>query len=848
MAVKNMNYSKSQIYNSDDNVISMITNDNGLTYVPDTDITDDVQTAYAVHSHHVNETNSPIWNQVTYDMVETTSLGDIHVTLKGITDMGEIVTLMQHRYTAAASGKKIFDMYGSSCTNSTSGRFPAGASSPDNFKVTMPLQYENYGGVEIEASWYNSAWPYRIALQFERSAGKLRNATGHSTSEYYGVIVAVPYKANMTDGNFTDIRFTANDGVTLLDFYILNFTASGMASCIVMIPWWFIDKEREPKTLTGSATAYASTDPQWIYCYYGNAAATSTSDITLGGNTFFYDDFEDNVLDTTKWTALATTHSTITESSGLLNIDFPSTTGYTEVPVISSNTTGAKFDGTDSFEIIWDIAEIKPLSGTTANDGPIFQISDGSGSYSRCAMYYIATPTYGTAGFYWNFYSKSNGVNGAVKSTYRLHGNTSTQRFLKLSYISSSYGVGYGKIIWSVSNNGIHWDVIGRTLRLTYGTNIGGPTSGDVNINIYYNSQTTPAGPKSLHLNKILMYPIVGPEMEFVEDEFTNGYMIDQWIQAGTLNSTFTEESSGGSDVSGPPGELTLSWTSASAHNWTYTAQTCPIIYQIQKQGGLNNSEECYYQTKILAISSAVANNYAGIFLAEGITPGTHMALRYGINRDAAGVYTLRLETQSTSGVGPTVFAVTITLPCAIRIVVDHIQKKAHFDYSNDGIDWKRIRSDNGMYNTVTYQGYIKGSYMGLFALATTANSGSARFDYFKSGSGMKPSVSMIGWNQEEALADYPILPTSPGDADLTLTFPQPAHGPKRNNVIKIGTKPPGGEYQNSKIMYQTNNDLIVIGPDGTDKYIGMTLEFDMDLMSTDKFTVSGINYIYEVL
>jgi hypothetical protein len=76
--------------------------------------------------------------------------------------------------------------------------------------------------------------------------------------------------ANMANVDFREIRFTANDGITELPYYILEKTDSTQAVCIVMIPYYFLDNKNEAtRSLNGS---YATPDPQYIYCYYGNAS------------------------------------------------------------------------------------------------------------------------------------------------------------------------------------------------------------------------------------------------------------------------------------------------------------------------------------------------------------------------------------------------------------------------------------------------------------------------------------------------------------------------------------------------------------------------------------------------
>jgi len=52
----------------------------------------------------------------------------------------------------------------------------------------------------------------------------------------------------------------------------------------------------------------------------------------------------------------------------------------------------------------------------------------------------------------------------------------------------------------------------------------------------------------------------------------------------------------------------------------------------------------------------------------------------------------------------------------------------------------------------------------------------------------------------------------------------------KRGNAMQVRTKDFGGDYNYSKIFYITDDDVISIGPSGTDQYIGMRLVFDFSI------------------
>jgi len=90
-----------------------------------------------------------------------------------------------------------------------------------------------------------------------------------------------------------DLRFTAEDGGTLLSFWIEK--VAGTSPNRVAYVWVKV-------------SADLSTN-QSIYCYFGNPNATNASD---GNATFlFFDDFGGTSLDTTKWVAYANNYSVV---------------------------------------------------------------------------------------------------------------------------------------------------------------------------------------------------------------------------------------------------------------------------------------------------------------------------------------------------------------------------------------------------------------------------------------------------------------------------------------------------------------------------------------------------------
>ena len=119
-------------------------------------------------------------------------------------------------------------------------------------------------------SWL-TGWDYRQALTITGSDYAGTN---------YQVFVNVTYDSNMQT-DFDDLRFTDDNGIALLDYWIEDYTASTFASV------WVEVKDN-------------LNEEQVILMYYGNDTVSTTSN---GENTFiFFDDFEySGFPDPSKW-------------------------------------------------------------------------------------------------------------------------------------------------------------------------------------------------------------------------------------------------------------------------------------------------------------------------------------------------------------------------------------------------------------------------------------------------------------------------------------------------------------------------------------------------------------------
>ncbi|MHA2027480.1 MAG: DUF2341 domain-containing protein [Candidatus Thorarchaeota archaeon] len=127
-----------------------------------------------------------------------------------------------------------------------------------------------------------SGWNYRKSLLVHGSIGagtdyqiRVTVHFGSGTDGGYDV-----YCDSYVNTDFGDIRFTDDDGLSELDYWLEEYYVSDNATFWVEV------------------SNNLDTD-QMIFIYFGNTLAETTSD---GENTFlFFDDFEGSVLDLTKW-------------------------------------------------------------------------------------------------------------------------------------------------------------------------------------------------------------------------------------------------------------------------------------------------------------------------------------------------------------------------------------------------------------------------------------------------------------------------------------------------------------------------------------------------------------------
>ncbi len=126
-------------------------------------------------------------------------------------------------------------------------------------------RYDDGGEGAPDSEWYNDSFDYRKRIRVVNEDAQSYASTA--------VKVQVTYDSDM-QANFEDLRFTSDDGQTLIPHWVEKYTASTDAQVWVRVP-----------TMTAS-------DNATVFMYYGSSTAPSVSS---GLSTFdVFDDFEDN--------------------------------------------------------------------------------------------------------------------------------------------------------------------------------------------------------------------------------------------------------------------------------------------------------------------------------------------------------------------------------------------------------------------------------------------------------------------------------------------------------------------------------------------------------------------------
>lgn len=182
---------------------------------------------------------------------------------------------------------------------------------------TSNCQVGEYGGATrdiymrcIDTSGRKASSSYHLTYTQEWSnyvrTITLDTATSMNNYQVRVDLTTTNFNYSNVEANGSDIRFTDTSG-NYLDYWIQDWNATGDSKIWVELPTSGTDE---------------------FYMYYGNGDPTSASS---GDNTFLlFDDFNDDVIDTNKWSAnvSASNRASITEASGVVTFQQQAVAGH----------------------------------------------------------------------------------------------------------------------------------------------------------------------------------------------------------------------------------------------------------------------------------------------------------------------------------------------------------------------------------------------------------------------------------------------------------------------------------------------------------------------------------------
>ncbi|MCE7697883.1 MAG: DUF2341 domain-containing protein [Methanobacterium paludis] len=267
----------------------------GLIFKPS--LPDEDVDVLAYLTHHPVESSNVLWDNVKLDLTRQTDLltadFELIISLLGLGTSGDEAIIGEKIITTCPTTELsetiIFDLLKSSCQpafSKSSDTAPAG-----KIRLNLPMRWKNFESASLTKQWLDG-WPKR----------KLLPITGASADLYAYPIgpITIPYVTGMS-ADFSDVRFVDSDGQTILpNYWLESYTASSTATFYLNIP-----------LITKSINRN-------IYLQYGNSSAAY---IGNGNNVFsFFDDFNDNSIDTTKWKTVLTSGATIAETNQEIQI------------------------------------------------------------------------------------------------------------------------------------------------------------------------------------------------------------------------------------------------------------------------------------------------------------------------------------------------------------------------------------------------------------------------------------------------------------------------------------------------------------------------------------------------
>ncbi|MCX9012201.1 MAG: DUF2341 domain-containing protein [Candidatus Methanoperedens sp.] len=212
-----------------------------------------------------------------------------------------------------------------------------------------------------------SGWDYRKQKNITGSTAGAQTNYQMKLTVYNSTGTDTPgniYLGGNAKSDFSDLRFTKSDGITLLDYWIESYTPGVNATV-----WVEVD------------SIPASPNTASIYLYYGNSFASSSSNIH---NTFLFgDDFEDNSWTANNWNLFA---------GGYTLVSATQRDGSTGKVLKSNNNSGqTHIIANVAADNIVIEANVKPLydAGGTINYGVTFRDSSNLNTVNYFKLEYL---------------------------------------------------------------------------------------------------------------------------------------------------------------------------------------------------------------------------------------------------------------------------------------------------------------------------------------------------------------------------------------------------------------------------------------------------------------------------
>jgi hypothetical protein len=218
--------------------------------------------------------------------------------------------------------------------------------------------------------------------------------------------------------DFGDVRFTDDDGTTLLDYWMESKVDSDYA-----IFWVEVADD-------------LSTNPATIYVYYGNPSATTTSN---GDNTFiFFDDFLGASLNTDKWDANAGV-GTITVADSMVRIQRSAGTGVNPAIKTKSPYIYTPLNRKWECKLKWATLPTGRQYGFNFRDnGGTERIMHHLGVSGTAADYYLNCDA-GTVDFTYDFGDEAANTWYRLTSAHKTGKNVGTRNGVTATYTAKSF-------------------------------------------------------------------------------------------------------------------------------------------------------------------------------------------------------------------------------------------------------------------------------------------------------------------------------------------------------------------------------------------------------------------------